>query len=213
MTINEMVDWQSYQQTPVIFNHHKPLEINSSTIQRVDLNPITSTPKALVRGERVLILTPLRDAARFLIKHFDLLSQLTYPHDLIDLAFLVSDSKDDTLAVLAMELDRIQKRKDNIPFHSVMIVEKDFGTKLDQINIQEKHSFAAQGPRRKLMGRARNYLLSTALKPEHSWVYWRDVDIVDSPKKIIEDFIAHDKDILVPSRFWKFADGRKKGRG
>jgi Anp1 len=29
---------------------------------------------------------------------------------------------------------------------------------------------------------------------------WRDVDIVDSPKKIIEDFIAHDKDVIVPSR-------------
>lgn len=49
------------------------------------------------------------------------------------------------------------------------------------------------------MGRARNYLLYTALKPDHSWVYWRDVDIKESPKKIIEDFIAHDKDILVPS--------------
>jgi len=49
------------------------------------------------------------------------------------------------------------------------------------------------------MGKARNYLLSAALKPEHSWVYWRDVDIVDSPKTIIEDFVAHDKDILVPS--------------
>ena len=51
----------------------------------------------------------------------------------------------------------------------------------------------------KNMARARNYLLSSALKPEHSWVYWRDSDIVDSPKKILEDFVAHDKDILVPS--------------
>lgn len=49
------------------------------------------------------------------------------------------------------------------------------------------------------MGRARNYLLYTALKPDHSWVYWRDVDIKQSPNRILEDFIAHDKDILVPS--------------
>lgn len=211
MTINEMVDWQSKQQTPVIFNHHKPLEINSSTIQRVDLNPIQSTTKALNREERVLILTPLRDAARYLNKHFDLLSELTYPHDLIDLAFLVSDSADDTLATLAAELDRIQKRKDKIPFRSALIVEKNFGMTLGQNNIEERHSFAAQGPRRKLMGRARNYLLSTALKPEHSWVYWRDVDIVDSPKKIIEDFIAHDKDILVPSRSGCCGMGKRSG--
>ena len=51
------------------------------------------------------------------------------------------------------------------------------------------------------MGKARNYLLSSAMKPEHSWVYWRDVDIKDSPSKIIEDFIAHDRDVLVPSAF------------
>ena len=50
------------------------------------------------------------------------------------------------------------------------------------------------------MGKARNFLLSAALKPEHSWVYWRDVDIQDSPSKIIEDFVAHDRDILVPSK-------------
>lgn len=50
------------------------------------------------------------------------------------------------------------------------------------------------------MGKARNYLLSAALKPEHSWVYWRDVDITESPKEILEDFIAHDKDVIVPSK-------------
>ena len=210
MSVNEMVDWQSRQQTPVIFNHHVPLEINSSTIQRVDLNPIKSTSKAVVHEERVLILTPLRDASPYLSKHFDLLSELTYPHDLIDLAFLVGDSTDDTLATLAAELDRIQKRTDKIPFHSALIVEKDFGMTLGQNDVKERHKFAAQGPRRKAMGRARNYLLSTALKAEHSWVYWRDVDIVDSPKKIIEDFVAHDKDILVPSTSEAVCLGKEK---
>ena len=199
MSINEMVSWNAHLQTPVLFNHHEPYEVNSTTIQNVDLNPIKSTPRALANQERVLILTPLRDAAPYLAKYFDLLSELTYPHDLIDLAFLVGDSIDDTLAVLASELDRIQARTDKIPFHSATIVQKDFG-KIVDMNVQEKHGFAAQGPRRKAIGRARNYLLYAALKPEHSWVYWRDVDIVDSPKKILEDFMAHDKDILVPSK-------------
>lgn len=198
MTANELADWQLHQQTPVLFNHHTPVKVNSSTIQRIDLNPIKSTSNAVSREERVLILTPLRLAEDYLSKYFDLLSELTYPHDLIDLGFLVSDSTDDTLAILAAELDRIQQRTDKVPFHSAVIVEKDFGVTLAQ-SVDERHSFAAQGTRRKAMGRARNYLLSAALKPEHSWVYWRDVDIVDSPKKILEDFIAHDKDILVPS--------------
>lgn len=199
MSQNEHARWNAHLQTPVIFNRHAPLEINSTTIEHVDLNPIQSTRKALNNEERILILTPLKDAAPYLSKYFELLAELTYPHHLIDLAFLVSDSKDDTLAVLASELDRIQKRPDQIPFHSAKVVEKDFGFHLSQ-SVEERHSFEAQGPRRKAMGRARNYLLSTALKPEHSWVYWRDVDIVDSPRKILEDFIAHDKDILVPSK-------------
>ncbi len=200
MTANEAVDWNAHLQTPVIFNHHEPLVINSSTIQRVDLNPIRSTPQALLNKEKILILTPLRDAAAFLPKYFDLLYDLSYPHHLIDLGFLVGDSTDDTLAVLSAELARIQKTTDTLsePFNSVLIVEKDFGAVTGQ-SVEERHGFAAQAPRRVLMARARNYLLTAALKPDHSWVYWRDVDIVDIPKKIIEDFIAHDRDIIVPS--------------
>jgi hypothetical protein len=200
MTPNEAADWNAHLQTPVIFNHHEPLVINSSTIQRVDLNPILSTPKAVQNEERVLLLTPLRDAAPYLPKYFDLLSELTYPHHLIDLAFLVGDSSDDTLAILSAELARIQKTTDTLsePFNSVLIVEKDFGVVTTQ-SVDGRHAYAAQAPRRKTMARARNYLLSAALKPEHSWVYWRDVDIVDCPKKILEDFVAHDRDIIVPS--------------
>ncbi|KAH8596505.1 glycosyltransferase family 62 protein [Bisporella sp. PMI_857] len=208
MTPNEAVDWNAHLQTPVLFNHHEPLVVNSSTIKRVDLNPIQSTPKAVANEERVLILTPLRDAAPYLPKYFDLLSELSYPHHLIDLGFLVGDSTDDTLAVLSAELDRIQRQTDTLPFNSVLIVEKDFGAVSSQ-NVEERHGFEAQAPRRKLMARARNYLLSAALKPEHSWVYWRDSDIVDSPKAILEDFVAHDRDIIVPNVwFHRYRDGK-----
>lgn len=199
MSQNDYTRWNAHLQTPVIFNHHKPIEVDSKSIQHVDLNPLKSTHNAVINEERVLILTPLKDAAPYLSKYFELLTELTYPHRFIDLAFLVSDSTDDTLAVLASELDRIQKRPDNTPFNSATIIEKDFDFMLSN-EVEERHSFKAQGPRRKAMGKARNYLLSAALKPEHSWVYWRDVDIVDSSEKILEDFIAHDKDILVPSR-------------
>lgn len=200
MSLNEQQAWNAHLQTPVIFNHHAPVKVNDSTIEHVDLNPIKSTIHALDNEERVLLLTPLKDAAPYLSKYFELIAELSYPHHLIDLGFLVGDSKDDTLAVLAMELDRIQKRPDQIPFRSAIIVEKDFGTILSQ-TVEDRHGFEAQGPRRKAMGRARNYLLSSALKSDHSWVYWRDVDIVESPAAIIEDFIKHDRDILVPSMF------------
>ncbi|CAI7598661.1 Mannan polymerase II complex anp1 subunit [Penicillium manginii] len=209
MSLNEMVEWNAHSQTPVLFNHHEAYEVNSSSIQEVDLNPIKSSIKAVNNRERVLILTPLRDAAPYLTKYFELLYQLTYPHELIDLAFLVGDCKDDTLAVLASELDRIQHHTDEkIPFRSATVVKKDFGADVE-MSVEERHSFAAQGPRRKAIGRARNYLLYSALKADHSWVYWRDVDITDCPERILEDFMAHDKDILVPNIwFHRYRDGR-----
>jgi hypothetical protein len=196
MSPNEAARWHAHHTTPITFNHHTPVVINASTIQHIDLNPIKSTPQGLVNKERILILTPLRNAASHIPQHFDLIAQLTYPHDLIDLAFLVGDSDDDTLAVLGMELDRIQ----NSPraFRSAKIVEKNLDVKTGQA-VEDRHGWKAQAPRRMAMGRARNYLLSAALQPEHSWVYWRDVDIQDSPSKIIEDFIAHDRDVLVPN--------------
>ncbi|EPE05671.1 mannan polymerase ii complex anp1 subunit [Ophiostoma piceae UAMH 11346] len=211
MSANEQESWNARLQTPVMFNHHAPLKVNSSTIEHINLNSIQSTRKAVANEERVLILTPIKDAARYLSKYFELVSELTYPHHLIDLAFLVSDSTDDTLAVLASELDRIQKRPDTMPFNSAIVVEKDFDFHLSQ-NVQDRHSFEAQGPRRKALGRARNYLLSAALKPEHSWVYWRDVDIVENPKHILEDLIAHDRDVLVPIDYnsWVESDKARK---
>lgn len=208
MNPNELSEWQTKLQTPVVFNNpHTPININTSTIEVKDLNAITSTPKAVQNEERVLILTPLRDAAPYLEKYFDLISQLTYPHHLIDLGFLVSDSTDDTLGILSKELERVQSMPDRA-FHNAVIVKKDFGETLDMA-VESRHGFEAQAPRRKAIGKARNFLLYSALKPEHSWVYWRDVDIVDSPEKIIEDFVAHDKDILVPNIWYhQYKDGR-----
>ena len=210
MTPNEAARWHAHHQTPITYNHHASLHINATSVSEIDLNDITSTPQGLQNSERVLILTPLRDASEHLRKYFDLVSKLTYPHHLIDLGFLVSDSNDDTKAILANELGRIQNDKD-IAFRSTTIIVKDFGVTMDQ-EVHERHSWEAQAPRRKALGRARNYLLSTALKPDHSWVYWRDVDINDSPSKIIEDFIAHGRDVLVPNvwfhRYKKNPDGK-----
>ena len=200
MTPNDASDWSGLD-TPVIFNHHAPLEINSSTIINYDLNPIKSTADGLENKERVLILTPLRDADKHLEKYFELLVKLTYPHDLIDLGFLVGDSSDTTLAKLAAEVERVQKKTDKTAFRSVKIIQKDFGGIAYSQEVEARHAFEAQAIRRKAIGKARNYLLYSALAPDHSWVYWRDVDIVDSPPPIIQDMILHDKDIIVPSKW------------
>ena len=196
---NEDNDSRGHGVTRVIFNHHAPVEVNSPTIQHIDLNNILSTSGAAQRHERVLILTPLRDAVKYLPKYFQLLERISYPHWLTDLAFLVSDTTDETLAHLALALDRLQQN-DNpaIPFASVQVITKDFGLTTSQ-DVEDRHAFEYQAPRRMAMARARNYLLTTALKSHHSWVYWRDVDIFDAPPSIVEDLISHNKDVIVPN--------------
>lgn len=130
---------------------------------------------------------------------FSHLRNLTYPHNLIDLAFLVSDSKDGTPEMLLRMLEEVQSDADpKMTFGEISVIEKDFGQKVTQ-DFESRHGFAAQAERRKRMGQARNWLLTATLRPTHSWVYWRDADVETAPVSIIEDLMKHDKDVIVPS--------------
>lgn len=170
------------------------------TVRYYDLSNVQGTAKGWEREERILICVPLRDAEVHMPMFFGHLLNLTYPHHLIDLAFLVSDSKDNTLAVLERELTAIQASTDpSKHFGEISIIEKDFGQKVNQ-DVESRHGFAAQASRRKLMAQARNWLLSAALRPYHSWVYWRDVDVETAPTTILEDLMRHNKDVIVPSK-------------
>lgn len=153
-------------------------------------------------GERVLMCTPLRDAASHLPMFFSHLRNLTYPHNLIDLAFLVSDSEDDTMEMLSSMLDDLQNDADpKMSFGEISVIQKDFGQQVQQ-DVESRHGFAAQASRRKLMAQARNWLLSATLRPTHSWVYWRDADVLTAPTTILEDLMRHDKDVIVPSKYY-----------
>lgn len=56
------------------------------SIQVHDLDRLSRTSsEGWKHGERVLILTPLRDAEKHVNPYLDMLSNLTYPHNLIDL--------------------------------------------------------------------------------------------------------------------------------
>lgn len=150
------------------------------------------------------MLTPLRDAASHLPIFFSHLRNLTYPHNLIDLAFLVSDSRDDTLNMLSTMLQELQDDPDpKMNFGEISVIQKDFGQKVQQ-DFESRHGFEAQANRRKLMAQARNWLLSATLRPTHSWVYWRDADVQTAPFTIIEDLMRHNKDVTVPSKCHQF---------
>lgn len=151
------------------------------------------------RGERILFLVPLRDAAPHMEMFFSHMKNVTYPHNLIDLAFLVSDTTDDTMKILQRNLMELQTAKDrSLRFGTIEIFERDFGQAIGQ-GFSDRHGFEAQGPRRKLMARARNWLLGVSLKPYHSWVYWRDADVETVPTTILEDLMKHNKDVIVPN--------------
>lgn len=171
------------------------------TVRYYDLNNVQGTERGWEREERILLCAPLRDAAPHLHMFFGHLRNLTYPHRLIDLAFLVGDSKDETLELLSELLEELQADEDPAqPYGEISIMEKDFGQKVNQ-DVESRHGFAAQASRRKSMAQARNWLLSAALRPTHSWVYWRDVDVETAPFTILEDLMRHNKDVIVPSRF------------
>ncbi|KAI5281480.1 Mannan polymerase II complex anp1 subunit [Ascosphaera aggregata] len=143
--------------------------------------------------------TPLRDAAAHLPMFFSHLRNFTYPHHLIDLAFLVSDSKDSTTELLIHYLEELQNDPDpSMPVGEISLIEKDFGQKVNQ-DVESRHGFAAQASRRKLMAQARNWLLSATLRPTHSWVYWRDADVETAPVTILEDLMKHNRDVIVPN--------------
>ncbi|KAJ4300255.1 Mannan polymerase II complex anp1 subunit [Collariella sp. IMI 366227] len=169
------------------------------TVRYYDLSNALGTARGWEREERILLCVPLRDAEAHLPMFFGHLRNFTYPHHLIDLAFLVSDSKDHTLQVLEESLEEIQREEEEgMAFGEISIIEKDFGQTVNQ-DVESRHGFAAQAGRRKLMARARNWLLSAALRPYHSWVYWRDVDVETAPFTILEDLMRHNKDVIVPN--------------
>ncbi|KAI9731312.1 MAG: Mannan polymerase II complex anp1 subunit [Cirrosporium novae-zelandiae] len=176
-----------------------PEQFQLETVRYYDLSNVQGTARGWEREERVLICAPLRDAELHLNLFFSHLRNFTYPHHLIDLAFLVSDSKDNTLPRLSELLEELQADPDpRQPYGEISILEKDFGQQVNQ-DVESRHGFAAQASRRKLMAQARNWLLSAALRPYHSWVYWRDVDVETAPFTILEDLMRHNKDVIVPN--------------
>jgi mannan polymerase II complex ANP1 subunit len=170
------------------------------TLRYYDLEDMQGTSVGWNREERVLLCTPLRDAESHLHMFFSHLRNFTYPHHLIDLAFLVSDSKDRTEEVLSELLAELQNDEDSkMPYGEISVIHKDFGQVVAQ-DVENRHGFAVQASRRKLMAQARNWLLSAALRPYHSWVYWRDADVETCPFSVIEDLMRHNKDVIVPSK-------------
>ncbi|MEL4897862.1 hypothetical protein [Crocosphaera sp. Alani8] len=137
----------------------------------------------------VLILTPVKDATKFLPNYLEKLFTLTYPHDKISLGFLESDSSDDTFDLLKRSLSVLEQE-----FKNVHIYQKNFGFYLTT----PRWDSSVQYKRRSIMAKSRNFLCHKALQDE-DWVLWIDVDVEYYPPDIIQLLLESGKEIVVPN--------------
>ncbi|GAA5802944.1 hypothetical protein HPULCUR_008419 [Helicostylum pulchrum] len=178
---------------------------NGGQAKFINLNDLEATANAKHEQEHVLILTPLKNAEVYLARYFELIDRLTYPKHLITVAFLVSDTTDQTVSILKQKADEFLNRQElEHRYHEIAIYEKDFNFQLPE---EKRHTFELQPLRRSFMARSRNYLLTAALREYHSWVLWLDVDVVDYSDSILEDLQSVDVDVVVPNCLLKTEDG------
>jgi hypothetical protein len=138
----------------------------------------------------VLVLTPMKDAARFLGDYFAALGRLTYPADRLSLGFLESDSADDTYASLTARLPDLARR-----YRRARAWKRDFGFRIPPGYPRWAPAF--QIPRRTVLSKSRNHLLFRALDDE-DWVLWLDVDVIEYPADVLERLLATGKDVVQP---------------
>ena len=176
------------------------------------MNNVTSSSDPVGNRETILILTPL---ARFYQGYWDNLLRLSYPHELITLAFIIPKNREGNAATAALQ-EQISKTQKSGPekkrFASIIIERQDFDPPLMSQTEAERHKLDNQKARRAAMSRARNSLLFTTLGPSTSWVLWLDSDIVETPPALIQDLAAHDKPIIVPNCFQRYMDPKTKKR-
>jgi hypothetical protein len=156
----------------------------------------------------VLILTPVKNAAKHMNGYFALLRNLSYPSSLLSLGIMDSDSADpidsETLALMGGTEGAAAAAGGRAPsgtlakllvaapglvrkngWRRVSIARHDFGYSLAR---EARHGKEVQLARRSVLARSRNHLLSLALRDEE-WVLWIDADLKWFPADVIERLV------------------------
>jgi len=140
---------------------------------------------------KILILTPVKDAEKFLDVYFKNLYQLNFPHKNISIGFLESDSSDSTYSLLENKLPELKRE-----FGKAGLWKKDFGFKIPEDT--PRWAGSIQHERRSNIAKSRNHLLFHALHDE-DWVLWLDVDLIEYPTDIIQQLLKTEKEIVTPN--------------
>lgn len=144
-----------------------------------------------ISGARVLVLTPIKDAERDLPSYVANLFALTYPHALVWIGMLESDSRDGTFARAAAYLPMLRRE-----FADAALWKHDYSYLIPEGMHRAEPSI--QTERRAVLARSRNRLLVNALRPEHDWVLWLDADVREYPPDLIERLLATGREIVHP---------------
>jgi hypothetical protein len=140
---------------------------------------------------KVLILTPVKNAVEHLPGYFANLAALTYPHHLLSLGMLESDSMDGTFAALAEPIEELAGC-----IRRAQRWQRAFGYRLPPD--LPRWTPSLQLMRRSILARSRNHLLFRALDDE-DWVLWIDVDVVEYPPDIVQRLLAVGRNIVHPN--------------
>jgi Anp1 len=139
---------------------------------------------------KVLVLTPVKDAAAFLDTYVGLFEALDWPRDRLSLGILEGDSVDMTWTHLNSLRSRFEARAQR-----VVLTKKDFGFRLPAG--LPRWTAGMQLARRQVLARARNQLLFRSLGDE-DFVLWVDVDLVAYPRDVLLRLIGTGFDIVTP---------------
>ncbi len=138
----------------------------------------------------ISILIPVRDAAPFLERCFELLTQLTYPKDRLKIVFCEGDSRDDTQERLA-ELVAAHKSM----FRAIEVTTLEVNSTLDRA---KRWLPALQRERRSNLAKVRNHLIDHGITENDDWALWIDVDVCDYAPDIIECLLSEHEKVVTP---------------
>ncbi len=139
---------------------------------------------------KVLILTPVKDAAAHLGRYFSNLAALDRTGLSLSIGMLESDSLDGTFTLANVGLQQLAGT-----FARVGIWQKPFGYRMPPGTPRWSHEH--QIDRRAVLARSRNHLLFRALDDE-DWVLWLDVDVIAYPRDLIQQLLAVGRSIVHP---------------
>lgn len=164
----------------------------AKTLAGIDLTKLHQSSRHTPSDGHLLVLIPLRDAASFLTRSFELLLALDHPRDKLHIWFGHGDSIDNSADMLATF---VANHKDD--FASIGVIKTRRNS--PRLNRHKRWRPKFERKRRAGIAAARNDLLDQTLGPQHDWVLWIDADVIDYPKDIVARLAASGGRIVVPN--------------